>query len=240
MKMFARRSGFTLAETLFTTVIIGIVMSRTMPVVINDYKNKIIVARVKKVYAMLTQTYNTATQERGTPIRWHLTDSSVTATSILGNQHWYKIQFEKNLKIMKNCENEAKGCALNKKVTLLSGMMSFGPTIETDKSYYKFEIADDIAIYLKSLSQACNFERGGGALAKTCGEIYVDIDGPDKGNSIYGEDIFVFYLTKTGVFPYKAEVEDKAEIEKSCLERGEACSAWVLRYGNAKYLLKRR
>ena len=49
------KRGFTLAEVLITLVIIGIIASMTIPSVINDQKDKEILARLKKSYSTLSQ-----------------------------------------------------------------------------------------------------------------------------------------------------------------------------------------
>lgn len=51
-------SGFTLAEVLITLGIIGVVAALTMPSVINDYKEKETIAKLKKdLFCIITGIY---------------------------------------------------------------------------------------------------------------------------------------------------------------------------------------
>ncbi len=70
--------GFTLAEVLITLGIIGIVAAMTLPAVVQDYRERETVARVKKFYSVFSQAYTLAILEHGTIDTWGLTDSSQT------------------------------------------------------------------------------------------------------------------------------------------------------------------
>lgn len=60
-------NGFTLAEVLITIGIIGIVASMTIPVLINSYKEKVLVTQAKKSYSNISNTIN----------RWNADNGSV-------------------------------------------------------------------------------------------------------------------------------------------------------------------
>ena len=49
------KNGFTLAEVLITLGIIGVVASMTLPVLIQNNKNKEVESRLKKVYSVMNQ-----------------------------------------------------------------------------------------------------------------------------------------------------------------------------------------
>lgn len=235
------KSGFTFAETLITILIIGVVTVITIPTLVQSYKDKIISARVKKSYSLLTQTFNAAREDKGTPIRWGLQNGAADATSEsnkTGNKNWYRFQFEKNIKVSKNCENKVgENCTKNTKVYALSQNVIIDKELDSAKSYYKFITDNQMSIILNSKSKNC--ELTAGTLEKVCGEIYVDINGPTQGSNTIGEDLFKFYLTKTGILPYNASETNKDTLIADCIATGESCSAYVLRFGNAKYLLKK-
>ena len=52
-----KSKGFTLAEVLITLGIIGVVAAITMPTLINNYREKATVNKVKKFYSMMSQAY---------------------------------------------------------------------------------------------------------------------------------------------------------------------------------------
>ena len=72
----SRKIAFTLAEVLITLGIIGIVAALTIPSVIEGYKEKETVAKLKKVYSVLSQSYELYMQETGEPFKWSA-DSSI-------------------------------------------------------------------------------------------------------------------------------------------------------------------
>lgn len=61
----AKAKAFTLAETLITIGLIGVVAAMTLPTVISTFQDKIAVARLKKAYSVLENNYqNYITLER--------------------------------------------------------------------------------------------------------------------------------------------------------------------------------
>ncbi|MFA6989081.1 MAG: hypothetical protein WC197_03330, partial [Candidatus Gastranaerophilaceae bacterium] len=66
-----------------------------------------------------------------------------------------------------------------------------------------------------------------------CGGIYIDINGPNKGPSLMGRDLFVFYVTKTGIYPVGAYPDVQSN---NCLPTGgSGCTAKVLLDGAMNY-----
>ena len=221
--------AFTLGETLFVIGIISIVAAFTTPSLVSSYKDKVIASKVKKTYSILTETYTSARMSKGTPIRWHLVDGSDTGAT--GYKHWFKIQFLNNIKIEKLCGITDTSC-FNTNVKSLKGDATFS---ELSGTTYSFIARDGVAYALRSISHNCSDDSGSGALKHTCGMIFVDIDGPNKGRNIAGEDVFVFYLAKTGVLSYNAGTQSKDGLSYDCYTTGNSCASWILRYGNAKY-----
>ena len=62
-----KKQAFTLAETLITLGIIGIVAAMTMPALIANYQKKELLTRIKKTYSTFTNAVNLALAEAGTP-----------------------------------------------------------------------------------------------------------------------------------------------------------------------------
>lgn len=64
------KKGFTLAETLITIAIIGVVAAVTMSALVKNYQKKVTAERVKKSYAELSQVIQMAIAEHGYPTTW--------------------------------------------------------------------------------------------------------------------------------------------------------------------------
>ena len=75
--------------------------------------------------------------------------------------------------------------------------------------------------------------------AKSCGLIYVDIDGP-KGPNTMNKDYFKFLVTSTGIYPQGGKNtstgNDNDTLKTYCFVNGGICTGWVIETGNMDYL----
>lgn len=120
------------------------------------------------------------------------------------------------MKVSKNCKMEVnKGCLSSAKVKLMAGV----ETMNHDgvNSYYKFITADGTSVSLDEL----------GAI--------VDIDGPTKGPTQYGKDIFIFQLHDNDFVPYRQNGVSSYLADLS-VGYGVTASGWVIDYENMYYL----
>lgn len=62
--------GFTLAEVLVTLGIIGIVAALTIPTLVANYRKKVVVSKLKKVYSDLQQAVKLSEADNGTCDTW--------------------------------------------------------------------------------------------------------------------------------------------------------------------------
>lgn len=62
------KQGFTLAETLITIGIIGIVAAMTLPVVIAEYQKQVTINQLKAAYQMFSEIINQAKLDHGNPL----------------------------------------------------------------------------------------------------------------------------------------------------------------------------
>jgi len=69
-------------------------------------------------------------------------------------------------------------------------------------------------------------------LYNTCGQILVDVNGPNKGPAQFGRDLFVFYLTKKGIYPRGAYLDMGPS---DCSTDGIACASKVILEGAMNY-----
>ena len=105
-----------------------------------------------------------------------------------------------------------------------------------------FLLADGTGLVFELNSSNCTKDFGATSdspLKQTCGQIYADIDGI-KGANTYGKDYFVFYVTKSGVFPTGGKnsknTNTLANLKLNCLTPGVECAGWVIENGNMDYL----
>jgi len=81
-----RRYGFTLAEVLITLGIIGVVAALTIPALLTKCNEVTTTARLKKVYAIITNAEKLAVSDYGTPDGWDLALTDGKEDYNLGNQ----------------------------------------------------------------------------------------------------------------------------------------------------------
>lgn len=232
--LIRKNKAFTLAEVLITIGIIGIVAALTIPTLMQKNQDATTVAKLKKVYSMLSNAYNLAVQENGTPDTWGLSGaaysgapSQVMMQAIIPYLH-----------IAKDCGlNANQGCWTNGyKYLTLAG------TIDMDASTnnYKVRLADGIALTSTYDGNGCNNVVGPTpALSTECGAYEVDVNG-DKGPNQVGVDYFRFYLTKYGILPKGVPNQTSDQMfSNRCVggaNSGFGCAAWVVYNENLDYL----
>ena len=237
------KKAFTLAEVLITLGIIGVVASMTLPTIIQNYREKATVTKVKKAYSQLAQAYNFVKLENGTPDEWSMSTSDDEEAAPgggsynAGNHAMLANMFAKHMKVIKNCigmssSDVAKYCTKEYS----------GPA-----SYSSFRIADGTTIIFRTWSPECNGSYGETkSLREICGAILIDTNGSGKPDTL-GQDIFAFYIGKNGIFPFGSEM-DRISFDEYCdinkdwgvnyngHGNGEGCTAWVMYNENMDYL----
>jgi len=221
-----KKTAFTLAEVLITLGIIGVVAALVMPSLIANYKEKQTVVRLKKAYSILSQAYQRAVNDNGTPDNWGLVTGKPGGNIILGNLAPY-------LNIQENCGTDP-GCFPSSGYKYLSGPASPAPTADMAKAV----LADGTSIYLTVVDATCSSNLGNSPmLANYCGWIYVDINGLKSPNQV-GKDLFVFTVTRSGIVPNGVQDETTYPFNSSCQtnSNGVGCTAWVIFNENLDYL----
>lgn len=221
MKSVLKSVAFTLAETLIVIGIIGIVSALTLPNLNNSTGDKERIAKVKKIYQNLNDAFTRAEAVYGPFAEWikDTDDSNEKKVKRIGER------ITEFMKISKNCETGTyNGCFSPEDSVLgLYGTSQFG-TPEKFNTEYKIITADGISVA---------FLVGG--------SIYVDIDGPSKGKSVFGKDFFMFSIVEDkGILPrgYNNcfnETVNLLVFEMTGFE-GMYASCWILRFDNADYL----
>lgn len=220
--------GFTLAEVLITLGIIGVVAALTMPSLIASHKEKVTVARLKKVYSTLENAYMLARNENMDVQSWFESDDVKTNSKI-----FYE-KLKPYLNVMKDCGVES-GCLTEGYVKTLDGRNYNNYNLNTKE--YRFILSDgtQVMIYLAKSDFAAS---------DSIGNIKVDIDGY-RGSYTFGKDFFIFNITPKGIYPNGLENHTASDdtFEEACNKskqshdaNGAGCTAWVIFNENMDYL----
>ncbi len=234
MTALAKAVAFTLAETLVVMGIIGVVAALTIPNLNQSTGDREKVAKLKKVYANLEDAYGRATAVYGPIEEWFVNDSSLTEYS-----QRFADRMTEFMKISKTCKQDEAGCFGD------GSYLDLGGDEDDDVTSWdepKVLLADGTALDFYVSQPNCSSILGAtedSPVSKTCGLIYVDIDG-SKGANTGGKDYFYFYITSTGIYPYGGKNsnigKNESSLKATCFSVGYSCTGWVIETGNMDYL----
>ena len=217
--MFAKAIAFTLAETLIVMGVIGVVAALTLPNLNSSTGDKEKIAKLKKIYSNLNDAYGRMEAIYGPACSWLPAGSDSKARNkIMGER------MSDFLKISKNC-GFSQGCATDT------------PDLKLGQSttIYKMILADGSSLaYNIYNSPTCSGD-------EIIGNLFVDIDGPNKGANSYGKDIFLFRANSEGVYP-AGGMNDKSNgatdelLKQNCFVQHQYCTGWAIENGNMDYL----
>lgn len=237
MKKTLKQKAFTLAETLIVMGVIGVVAALTIPSLSNSTNDKDIVAKVRKSHSALEDAFGRmiATYDEFDTWNTDLSTNSL-AKRMLGT-----------MKLTKNCETTTAGCfSSNATLVKSDGSNTQGSLNGTSSSVYRAILADGASVGIFVDNATCTANAGTDVsqdLKEICGVVLVDVDGPSKGKSRHGLDLFTFYVTKKGIYPVGTENDTKFKYEDNCTEKGnpttatgsKGCTAWVVYNANLDY-----
>lgn len=220
-----KKFGFTLAEVLITLAIIGIVAAMTIPSLVQKYKERAIVTRVKKTAAMLNEAYKLATLEYGDYDNWNLSVTDAETGDQLENDYSGP---EKVTDIMCKYLKHTKRCKRYEKCT--------------DGEYNVYKTNNTLSPTVLP-DPACKLVDGTIFFSGWVQEDYTQIGIilPHKPNKIVlGKDMFYFALSNDGVKGMAAKDGDPDKsFEKFCKPDSDNagwCTAWIIQHGNMDYL----
>jgi prepilin-type N-terminal cleavage/methylation domain-containing protein len=214
-KVLTRNSkAFTLAEVLIALVVIGIISAITLPSTIANYQEKAKVAKIKKVYATLSNAM-IKVKAAGGDMDFELKDGDNDSI-----KQWFDTYLKPNLITTKICYYKA-GC-WNSGSKYLNGQIAgssigIGGEIITvilnDGTFLNFDVS------FGTNSMGINSTDNIASLI-----IYTDINGSKKPN-IFGKDIFVFvWVPYRGLIPAFADSTQEG-IDRNCSinDMGRSC-----------------
>lgn len=218
------RFAFTLAETLITIGMIGLIAVLTLPTLMNSTSDKERVARVKKVYSTLTEAHNRAVATYGPVATWFNND-----TTAVQYAQRYGSRISEFLNVEKDCGMEVnKGC-------LPAGWKRFNSVslcnYDIAPDAYKIVLSDGAAVALKIDKPKCDgIVIFNGMSMNRCGYIDFDIDGK-KGKNEAGVDAFTLYIGPNRIFHHS----NIATVAQFYTARNRM-AGWVLTHNNMDYL----
>ena len=131
------------------------------------------------------------------------------------------------MKVQKNCGlSTTDTCFSSTNRKNLAGQKLSGSYNEW--AGYKFITADGTSVYVNFWTKGFNTANVFGPDAGA--DIYVDIDGPNRGSNTQGKDLFRFLVTTKGIFP------EGTTHPSTMFQNGAGAAAWVIEYGNMDYL----
>jgi len=202
--------AFTLAETLITIGMIGVIAALTLPTLMNSTNEKEIVARVKKVNATLHEAFSRAEAKYGPYDTWCSSlPTGMDCTTRAGKRIFEFMQVEKN------CE-KGSGCFSNSDTKCIGdGSQSNIP------DGYSVILSDGTSLVIKEK------------------DIVFDIDGPNKGSNTWGKDLFGLQIINNRISSGPEENPAGGTYLMDCINGdGEfyACVHWIMLNDNADYV----
>lgn len=172
------KKAFTLAETLITLTIIGIIAALTLPTVVSNYRKKLYVAALQNTY---NQFSNGAEQALIDSRMRSFADTDLTTTDGVG------AFFKKYFRVVKDCgvaEDNASDC-------FAASYRAFDKTAYTPalKGKYCVTFNTGVSACMGTIGPDSEYEDG--SPSHGYANVIVDINGKDKPN-INGRDLFGF------------------------------------------------
>lgn len=216
--------GFTLAETLITLGIIGIVAAMTIPALITKITENRTVIQLRSVQSILSQTIRAAEEEYGSMEGWGITDYDEPSAILIADK-------------LKPFMKIALDCGINDKDAHCAPNMAYKLLLGTNETNYATNSRPTYKLILMNGSNI--YIRGGKANEKQIAVFYVDTNGKAKPNT-WGRDFFQFYYLPEGLYP-AGHPEHTTVANAICdlNKTGYACAYYVLHNGNMNYLHKK-
>jgi prepilin-type N-terminal cleavage/methylation domain-containing protein len=210
--------GFTLAEVLVTLAIIGVVSAITIPILITSVQKQRYTAALQKNFSVIANVYKLLDADGTTmEIAFPGTDNGAAALNMIAPK----------LNIIKNCDS-SMGCWYNSPQYFLVGTVA---TPDIDAAWNgiggKAILADGTMILIVDgqSSPSCTTPSGTGPLLQMCGYVYIDVNGAKSPNTL-GRDVFMFWVTKTGLYPFGSNGDSY-----NCAPGSSGCAYRVLTQG---------
>ncbi len=191
----------------------------TMPSLIANYKERVIVTQLKKSYSIFAQCIKMAEVEYGEVSGWPIQDGNLDST-----RNIYLNYLKPNLNIINDCENSSDCFSI----------------VQTATAYYTFTLNDGSKVMFDIWNKGGNNDPdylyfSYGVKNVTLDQLItftVDVNGNKKPN-VSGKDIFTFILTQRGLIPLGADL-DEGTTRNRC-QKNITSANWCTAYMLNKY-----
>lgn len=176
-KSYLKKKSFTLAETLITLTIIGVIAALTVPTLISNYQKHTYVTRLKKAYSQLQNAVKMIPISEGCAAGDYECAGFIISPSELNGSQWREwrqnatVLLAKQFKTVSVNDKNDPNCKGIKKYVSLEAEVEAFPFITEDSMCF----VSSFGYYREDLG------------------IYVDINGAQGPNKM-GRDIFYFYI----------------------------------------------
>ena len=189
------RKAFTLAETLITLAIIGIVAAITIPSLMNKTQDQELKSAWKKQYSTLANAFYLILSENGGNIKGLCSDDACLLNL-----------FKDKLIVQKSCPTNAQtNCYVPSSTIKTLANVEANNAITSLNSGLVLSDGSVLISHFKDVT--CNYHLYFSTSKKTCGSIFVDVNGKRKPNT-QGKDIFQVMIDENKMWPAGSENDD--------------------------------
>ncbi|MBQ8459047.1 type II secretion system protein [bacterium] len=211
-----KNAAFTLAETLITIGIIGVVAAMTIPNLIQENQKRATVTKLQKGISVINQAYKLSFDEQGDP----------ESAFDIGSEEYFKQYWQPYLKVVTYCDFYTT-CGYKSNVPFhLANNTNGSMRVIADDLRTTFYTADGL-LYMILTGRSSE----GNIISDN--RIYLDINGGEAPNK-YGRDVFMLERMEDGggVRAYGYGFTD-SEINESCNKTGDGyyCAEKIRRAG---------
>lgn len=174
--------GNTLSETLIALVIVGVVFTIAMGTMVADHNKNQTVVRMKKVYSVMAQAFDSAISREGTYSTWDVDEGIGERSSYSFFEHYLK----PSLILSRDCKNSTNDqCAYTFKEL-------DGTEKELNSTWSRFFLNDGMFVALQTIGRGDDYK---------VIYFYIDTNGKKRLN-VVARDIFLFeYWIRNAAHP---------------------------------------
>lgn len=165
------KKAFTLAETLITLGIVGVVAAITLPTIVTNYQKKVTATRLKHAYSVLSQAIEQSEAINGEIEHWEFDEQMFDK---------YLLPYIKSIKKQNFLQNSSLGITYRQ----ISGEKENGLYITQNPEASIYTLANGTQIFTSIWSTSMNKM-----------SLLIDINGSANPNQ-FGKDLFYFVLSK--------------------------------------------
>lgn len=196
-----KKRGFTLAEVLVTIAILGIIATVAMPIAIQNFQKSQIESKFRMAYSILSRAVELSEVYTGPSATWEYSNQNNEALSYNTAKTFAETYLIPNLNVLYICNTDgSKRCFAGKgSGNEDSWYNSAGYKVAYwgygRSTAYAFRMKNGMSIAINAIDNG-NYQGGKWNQDSSTAvmKFTVDIDGPTKGKSIMGRDVFVFTL----------------------------------------------